>query len=273
LSETAPAPAPTPTAAEREAKPKQKRAANKLVNHVAALNSGAQKPAASAPAPSPPAPAPPNKKSKRADSASSSAPNASPAKSKSPAFVDDSESDAEADSSRTPQTKPMSYDEKRALSIAINQLPSDKLGRVVHIIRSREPSFQNSSPDEIEIDFDQLQPITLRELEVYANTVLKKKGQRRAYNRRNSSTGGAAAVAPAQQARSNSNQPTGSNNSSGRPDGSAASQSVTGKPTAAVPPFSQTNSVTARSKAPTAGDHSNASTARLSGESSSSLSD
>ena len=60
--------------------------------------------------------------------------------------------------------------------------PGDKLGRVVHIIRSREPSFQNSSPDEIEIDFDQLQPITLRELEVYANTVLKKKGQRRAYS-------------------------------------------------------------------------------------------
>ena len=60
--------------------------------------------------------------------------------------------------------------------------PGDKLGRVVHIIRSREPSFQNASPDEIEIDFDQLQPITLRELEVYANTVLKKKGQRRAYS-------------------------------------------------------------------------------------------
>ena len=127
----APEPAPTPTAAERarEAKPKQKREpkakqGNKLVNHVAALNSGAQKPAAAAPAPTPPAPAAPNKKAKRADSASSSAPNASPAKHKSPAFVNDSESEAEADSSRASQTKPMSYDEKRALSIAINQLPS-----------------------------------------------------------------------------------------------------------------------------------------------------
>ena len=31
--------------------------------------------------------------------------------------------------------KPMSYDEKRQLSLDINKLPGDKLGRVVHIIQ------------------------------------------------------------------------------------------------------------------------------------------
>ena len=31
--------------------------------------------------------------------------------------------------------KPMTYDEKRQLSLDINKLPGDKLGRVVHIIQ------------------------------------------------------------------------------------------------------------------------------------------
>ena len=30
---------------------------------------------------------------------------------------------------------PMSYDEKRQLSLDINKLPGDKIGRVVHIIQ------------------------------------------------------------------------------------------------------------------------------------------
>lgn len=33
------------------------------------------------------------------------------------------------------QAKPMTYDEKRQLSLDINKLPGDKLGRVVHIIQ------------------------------------------------------------------------------------------------------------------------------------------
>lgn len=51
----------------------------------------------------------------------------------------------------------------------------DKLGRVVHIIQSREPSLRDSNPDEIEIDFETLKPSTLRELEEYVMTCLKKK--------------------------------------------------------------------------------------------------
>ncbi|ELT92995.1 hypothetical protein CAPTEDRAFT_169335 [Capitella teleta] len=79
--------------------------------------------------------------------------------------------------------KPMSYDEKRQLSLDINKLPGDKLGRVVHIIQSREPSLKDSNPDEIEIDFETLKPSTLRELEAYVMSCLKKK-PRRPYTKR-----------------------------------------------------------------------------------------
>ena len=49
------------------------------------------------------------------------------------------------------------------------------MGRVVHVIQSREPSLRDSNPDEIEIDFETLKPSTLRELERYVMSVLKKK--------------------------------------------------------------------------------------------------
>ncbi|KAJ3615253.1 hypothetical protein NHX12_018821 [Muraenolepis orangiensis] len=71
--------------------------------------------------------------------------------------------------------KPMSYEEKRQLSLDINTLPGDRLGRIVHIIQSREPSLKNSNPDEIEIDFETLKPSTLRELEKYVSCSLRKK--------------------------------------------------------------------------------------------------
>ncbi|KAJ8734130.1 hypothetical protein PYW07_014681 [Mythimna separata] len=77
------------------------------------------------------------------------------------------------------QAKPMSYDEKRQLSLDINKLPGDKLGKVVHIIQSREPSLRDSNPDEIEIDFETLKPSTLRELENYVASCLRKKTHRK----------------------------------------------------------------------------------------------
>ncbi|XP_076233030.1 homeotic protein female sterile isoform X8 [Calliopsis andreniformis] len=79
------------------------------------------------------------------------------------------------DSEDEDNAKPMSYDEKRQLSLDINKLPGDKLGRVVHIIQSREPSLRDSNPDEIEIDFETLKPSTLRELENYVASCLRKK--------------------------------------------------------------------------------------------------
>ncbi|XP_077189145.1 bromodomain testis-specific protein isoform X2 [Paroedura picta] len=71
--------------------------------------------------------------------------------------------------------KPMNYDEKRQLSLDINKLPGEKLGRVVYIIQSREPSLQHTNPDEIEIDFENLKASTLRELEKYVMTCLRKR--------------------------------------------------------------------------------------------------
>ncbi|XP_049629593.1 bromodomain-containing protein 3 [Suncus etruscus] len=73
---------------------------------------------------------------------------------------------------------PMSYDEKRQLSLDINRLPGEKLGRVVHIIQAREPSLRDSNPDEIEIDFETLKPTTLRELERYVKSCLQRKQRR-----------------------------------------------------------------------------------------------
>ncbi|XP_037653312.1 bromodomain-containing protein 3 [Choloepus didactylus] len=82
---------------------------------------------------------------------------------------------ASYDSEEEDEGLPMSYDEKRQLSLDINRLPGEKLGRVVHIIQSREPSLRDSNPDEIEIDFETLKPTTLRELERYVKSCLQKK--------------------------------------------------------------------------------------------------
>jgi len=73
------------------------------------------------------------------------------------------------------KTTPMSYDEKRQLSLDINKLPGDKLGKVVQIIQHREPSLRDSNPDEIEIDFETLKPSTLRALETFVTQSLRKK--------------------------------------------------------------------------------------------------
>ncbi|KAL1506160.1 hypothetical protein ABEB36_005573 [Hypothenemus hampei] len=87
------------------------------------------------------------------------------------------------DSEDEDSAKPMSYDEKRQLSLDINKLPGDKLGRVVHIIQSREPSLRDSNPDEIEIDFETLKPSTLRELESYVASCLRKKPRKPYYKK------------------------------------------------------------------------------------------
>ncbi|XP_069795301.1 bromodomain-containing protein 3-like isoform X2 [Narcine bancroftii] len=79
------------------------------------------------------------------------------------------------DSEEDDYAKPMTYDEKRQLSLNINKLPGDKLGRIVHIIQSSEPSLKDTNPEEIEIDFETLKSSTLRELESYVMACLRKK--------------------------------------------------------------------------------------------------
>merc|ERR1740129_2149003 len=80
------------------------------------------------------------------------------------------------DESKVP---PMTYDEKRQLSLDINKLPGDKLGKVVQIIQQREPSLRDSNPDEIEIDFETLKPSTLRALESFVTQCLRKKPRKK----------------------------------------------------------------------------------------------
>uniref|UniRef100_A0A0N4T4F9 NET domain-containing protein n=1 Tax=Brugia pahangi TaxID=6280 RepID=A0A0N4T4F9_BRUPA len=82
--------------------------------------------------------------------------------------------DYDFDSEDERTAEPMSYDEKRQLSLDINKLPGDKLSSVVSIIESREqlPGF---NPEEIEIDFETLKATTLRELEAFVAACLKKK--------------------------------------------------------------------------------------------------
>ncbi|XP_062371599.1 bromodomain testis-specific protein isoform X1 [Sardina pilchardus] len=69
----------------------------------------------------------------------------------------------------------MSYEEKRRLSLDINKLPGDKLGKVVTIIKAREPALRDTNPEEIEIDFEMLKPSTLRMLEAFVQTCLRKR--------------------------------------------------------------------------------------------------
>uniref|UniRef100_A0A8C9SAI4 Bromodomain-containing protein 2 n=1 Tax=Scleropages formosus TaxID=113540 RepID=A0A8C9SAI4_SCLFO len=92
------------------------------------------------------------------------------------------------DSEEEEECRPMTYDEKRQLSLDINKLPGEKLGRVVHIIQSREPSLRDSNPEEIEIDFETLKPSTLRELERYVMMCLRKK-PRKPYVMKKASSG------------------------------------------------------------------------------------
>ncbi|XP_046633409.1 uncharacterized protein LOC124312900 isoform X1 [Daphnia pulicaria] len=71
--------------------------------------------------------------------------------------------------------KPMSYDEKKQLSSNIRMIPGKKLGRVVHIFRSLEPELAGWDPDEVVLDLEALQPLTLRSLETYVESCLSPK--------------------------------------------------------------------------------------------------
>lgn len=74
-------------------------------------------------------------------------------------------------------SEPMTYEEKRHLSLSINKLPGDCLTKVVSIIESRE-HLKDFNPEEIEIDFETLKPTTLRELEAYVKACLDKKSRK-----------------------------------------------------------------------------------------------
>eukprot|EP01113_Clastostelium_recurvatum_P035277 TRINITY_DN48_c0_g1_i1.p1 TRINITY_DN48_c0_g1~~TRINITY_DN48_c0_g1_i1.p1 ORF type:complete len:987 (-),score=291.78 TRINITY_DN48_c0_g1_i1:62-3022(-) len=71
--------------------------------------------------------------------------------------------------------RPLSFDDKRRLSVSINQLPPESLGKVVQIIHERMPRLaKTSAPDEIEIDIDALDNGTLHTLDRYVKGAIAK---------------------------------------------------------------------------------------------------
>jgi len=68
----------------------------------------------------------------------------------------------------------LTYEEKRDLSMKINQLDSDKLAKVVQIIAERMPLGSHSASEDIEIDIDALDVDTLRRLQDFVKSSLPK---------------------------------------------------------------------------------------------------
>jgi hypothetical protein len=68
-------------------------------------------------------------------------------------------------------SRPMTFEEKRSLSLNINKLPHEKLGKVVEIIKRRRSNVVGNS-EEIEIDIDVLDNATLKELDKYVKETL-----------------------------------------------------------------------------------------------------
>ncbi|CAN0471430.1 unnamed protein product, partial [Ectocarpus sp. 8 AP-2014] len=67
---------------------------------------------------------------------------------------------------------PLTFDEKKALSVAINNLDQSNLTRVVEIIQARMPL--GSSDEEIELDIDSMDNLTLRDLQGFIKDVSDK---------------------------------------------------------------------------------------------------
>jgi len=64
--------------------------------------------------------------------------------------------------------KPLTFEEKRQLSLDINDLPPDRLGRIVEIIQENMPHLrEGADSDEIELDIDALDLKTLNQLLKY----------------------------------------------------------------------------------------------------------
>lgn len=72
---------------------------------------------------------------------------------------------------------PLTFDEKKALSVAINKLDQTNLTRVVEIIQARMPL--GSSDEEIELDIDSMDNLTLRDLQAFIMEVSAKGGSRK----------------------------------------------------------------------------------------------
>jgi hypothetical protein len=81
-----------------------------------------------------------------------------------------------SDSEEDDSAASMTYEEMRNLSMAINKLPQNLLGEVLNILKKYQPKETNAQQNnELEIDFQSLKPITLRELEKFVMSCNKPK--------------------------------------------------------------------------------------------------
>jgi len=85
--------------------------------------------------------------------------------------------------SKVTHVKPLTFDEKEALSNDINALPPDKLAHVVKIVQESMPLTGRHDDDEIEVDIETLDNDTLRDLQKYVKASL---GKRRAHTKKKS---------------------------------------------------------------------------------------
>ncbi|BBN02326.1 protein MpBromo5 [Marchantia polymorpha subsp. ruderalis] len=74
------------------------------------------------------------------------------------------------------EKRPMTFEEKRKLSIALENLPPDKLERIVQIIKKRNPNVSQNE-DEIEVDIDSFDNDTLWELDRFVTNCAKSRGK------------------------------------------------------------------------------------------------
>lgn len=76
----------------------------------------------------------------------------------------------------TSSKRPMTFQEKQALSKNLESLPVDKLEQIIQIIRNKEPSFTQTG-DEIEVDIDAFNSETLWELHRFVIECKQGKGK------------------------------------------------------------------------------------------------
>ena len=73
--------------------------------------------------------------------------------------------------------RPMSFEEKRKLSVNLERLPGEKLERIVQIIKKRNPDL-GQNEDEIEVDIDSFDNDTLWELDRFVTNYMKSRGKK-----------------------------------------------------------------------------------------------
>eukprot|EP00762_Andalucia_godoyi_P002109 ANDGO_02479.mRNA.1 Transcription factor GTE10 len=102
------------------------------------------------------------------------------AKKKKLAATSDSKKSSKAVSPRTVVSTdvslvPMTYEQKKELTLRIGQLFEDELVEVAKIVQSAVAADSIGDDEEIEIDMEKLDTATLRKLEKYVNTAFKKR--------------------------------------------------------------------------------------------------